>query len=264
MPPAAPPRPARPTESRATEPRASAPRSLLDDPERHPLRPAGAAAALGRVVVLAPHADDESLGCGGLLALLADAGRPAHVVVVTDGARSHASPTWPPARLRALREVEAQRAVRHLGHGPRVEFLRHADCGLPDEGTAAFEAAADRLQALVADLAPDTVVVPWRRDPHCDHVATWRLAAARRDPAVRWVEYPVWAWTDAAAAPRDDEAAAWRIDVSAALDRKGRAVGAHRSQTTRLIDDDPGGFVLEPAVLAHFERPWELFLDPHD
>ena len=241
---------------------AAPPATLLDDPERHPLRPGGAVRDLGRVVVLAPHADDESLGCGGLLALLADAGRPAHVVVVTDGTRSHSSRTWPAPRLRALREAEAQRAVGHLGHGPRVEFLRHVDCGLPDEGTPAFEAAAGRLAGLVSDLAPDTLVVPWRRDPHCDHVATWRLAWARRDPAVRWVEYPVWAWADADAAPLDGEAVPWRLDVSAVLDRKGRAVAAHRSQTTRLIDDDPEGFLLAPEMLAHFERPWELFLDP--
>lgn len=237
-------------------------RTLLDAPERHPLLPDGAVCDLGRVVILAPHADDESLGCGGLLALLADAGCPAHVVVVTDGTRSHDSETWPPEKLRALREAEAQRAVRHLGHDRRVEFLRHTDCGLPDEGTDAFEAAADRLAELVADLAPDTLVVPWRRDPHCDHVATWQLAHARRDPSVRWVEYPVWAWTDRDAAPLDGEATAWRVDVSSVVKRKAQAVAAHRSQTTRLIDDDPDGFLLEPSMLAHFERPWELFLDP--
>ena len=253
-------RPAPPRPARAAAP--TPPASLLAGPERHPLLPGGAVRDLGRVVVLAPHPDDESLGCGGLLALLADAGRPAHVVVVTDGTRSHASEAWPAPRLRALRELEAQRAVRHLGHGPRVEFLRHADCGLPDAGTPTFEAAADRLASLLDDLAPDTLVVPWRRDPHCDHVATWELAHARRRPGVRWVEYPVWAWASAGAAPLDGEAAAWRLDVSAVLDRKGRAVAAHRSQTTRLIDDDPEGFVLRPEMLAHFERPWELYLDP--
>ena len=239
------------------------PASLLDDPERHPLRPGGAALDLGRVVVLAPHPDDESLGCGGLLGLLADAGRPAHVVVVTDGTRSHTSATWPPSRLRALREVEARRAVRHLGHGSRVEFLRFPDCGLPARGTDAFEAAADRMAALVAELRPDTLLVPWRRDPHCDHVATWELAQARRDPDVRWIEYPVWAWANAEAAPRPDEATAWRLDVTATVDRKTEAVAAHRSQTTPMIDDDPDGFILEPGMLAHFRRPWELYLDPH-
>lgn len=239
--------------------------SLLHDPERHAIRPPHAVRDLGRTVVLAPHADDESLGCGGLLAALAQEGLPAHVVVVTDGTGSHRnSPSWPAPRLRALRETEAQRAVGHLGHEGRVEFLRLPDSGLPATDTLAFEAAADRLATLLDDLRPDTVLVPWRRDPHCDHEGTWQLAAARRRGDVRWIEYPVWAWVHPHAAPLDDEATAWRLDVSGVLDAKERAVAAHRSQTTRLIDDDPDGFQLQPDVLAHFQRPWELFLEPHD
>lgn len=239
--------------------------SLLDVPERHPLRPGRAAAALGRTVVLAPHADDESLGCGGLLALLAAAGQPATVVVVTDGTRSHpGSATHPAPRLRALREAEARAAVAHLGHATRAEFLRFPDSGLPAAGTAAFEHAADRLDALVAELRPQTLLVPWRRDPHCDHEATWALAWARRRPDVRWVEYPVWAWTRPETAPRDTEATAWRIDISAVREQKRAAVAAHRSQHGLVVRDDPDGFVLPPALLAQFDRTWELFLDPHD
>ena len=239
--------------------------SLLDDPERHELRPADAARELGRVVLLAPHPDDESLGCGGLLALLADAGAPAHIIVVTDGSKSHPnSREYPEPRLCALREMEAREAAGHLGHGSCVEFLRFPDCGLPNDGDPEFEAAADRLAAIVDDLRPHTLIVPWRRDPHCDHVATWALARARRRPWVRWLEYPVWSWTAPDTAPGDDEAAAWRIDVTPALERKARAIAAHRSQTTDLIADDPEGFQLRPDVLAHFQRPWELYLVPHD
>ena len=89
--------------------------SLLIDPERHPLRPGDSVRTLGRTVVLAPHPDDESLGCGGLLARLAAHGVPARVVVVTDGAQSHpGSAAYPPERLRALREAEARAAVAAL------------------------------------------------------------------------------------------------------------------------------------------------------
>ncbi len=239
--------------------------SLLDDPERHELRPSDAVRDLGRVVVLAPHPDDESLGCGGLLALLAEAHAPAHVIVVTDGCRSHPrSSAYPAPRLRTLREQESREAVARLGLGSCVEFLRFPDCGLPGDGDPEFEHAADRLAAIVDDLRPDTLLVPWRRDPHCDHEATWALARARRRPGVRWLEYPVWAWTARHAAPSEDEAAAWRLDVTPVLDRKVRAVAAHRSQTTDLIADDPGGFRLRPDVLSHFRRSWELYLVPHD
>lgn len=239
--------------------------SLLDDPEAHDLRDAASVFDLGPTVVLAPHPDDESLACGGLLAALARAGVPATVVVVTDGCQSHPnSGAYPGPKLRTLREVEAQRAVRLLGHGARIEFMRFPDCGLPEPGTEAFEAAADRLAGLVYDLRPQTLLVPWRRDPHCDHEATWALAWARRRPTVRWIEYPVWAWTDPEAAPHDSEATAWRLDVSDHLDRKAKAIAAHRSQMTDLIADDPEGFRLAPEVLELFHRPWELFLDPHD
>lgn len=236
-------------------------RSLLDAPERHPIRPPDAVRRLGRTVVLAPHPDDESLGCGGLLALLAQAGCQPHVVVVTDGAQSHpGSAAYPPARLRALREEEAREAARHLGC--TIGFLRQPDCGLPSPGHPAFDGVARRLAEAISEHDPDTLVVPWRRDPHCDHEAVWSLACAGRPPGARWLEYPVWAWTDASSAPRANEARAWRLDVSPVLDSKRRAVAAHRSQTTGLIGDDPDGFRLAPDVLAHFERTWELFLDP--
>ena len=238
----------------------------LAHPERVELRAPTAAGALGRTVVLAPHADDESLGCGGLLALLADAGLGPRVLVVTDGTRSHPnSAAYPAPRLRALREAEARAACTELGAS--VGFLGHADCGLPAPGERAFCDAAEALAAHLA--AADTVLVPWRRDPHCDHEATWRLAraaVAELDRPVRWLEYPVWAWTRVGQpeAPRAGEARAWRLDVSGVLDRKRRAVAAHRSQTTPLIDDDPEGFCLAPEMLAVFDRPYELFLEPHD
>jgi hypothetical protein len=45
------------------------------------------------------------------------------------------------------------------------------------------------------------------------------------------------------------------------MEKKGRAIAAHRSQTTRLIDDDPGGFLLSQIDLAHFDLSYEFFLE---
>ena len=188
----------------------ASPPGPLAAPDAVELRPAAVAAELGRTVVLAPHADDESLGCGGLLAHLADAGLGPRVVVVTDGTRSHpGSAAYPAPRLRALREDEARQACAVLGAD--VAFLRHPDGGLPAPGSPAFCDAAVALAAHLADA--DTVVVPWRRDPHGDHEGTWRLAraaVAERDRPTRWLEYPVWAWTRSGGpeAPRAGEVTA--------------------------------------------------------
>ena len=249
----------------------ASPKSLLTAPGRHPLHSSAEAAALGATVVFAPHPDDESLGCGGLLALLAEARIPAHVVVMTDGSRSHPnSLSHPSASLATVREAETLNAASELGlPATAVEFLRYPDCGLPPPGTIAFAEAAARLREVIVALAPETVLIPWRRDPHCDHEATYHLLRAAvlgLDPAPRWLEYPIWAWPQAEGpcAPRADEGRAWRLDIAPALERKGQAIAQHRSQLGWLIRDDETGFVLQPQMLAHFQRPWELFIAPHD
>ena len=62
-------------------------------------------------IVVAPHPDDESLACGGLIADACRQGLRGKVVIVSDGVGSHPnSKAYPPDRLRALREEEARRA----------------------------------------------------------------------------------------------------------------------------------------------------------
>ena len=239
--------------------------SLLTDPARLDLRPADYAQALGRTVVVAPHPDDESLACGGLLALLSRAGIEAHVIVAADGSASHpGSVAFPPARLAALREVEVREAVRLLGHSERTHTLGLPDGAVPLPQAPGFSPAVDAMRALVREIAPQTIVLPWRRDPHPDHVATWHIAQAALDGLdVRQVEVPIWTWHRGAhdAAPRTDEATAWRLDVSSVTTEKAAAVAAHASQTTGLIQDSPDGFRLTPDLLEPFERPYEVYLD---
>ena len=252
-------------------PPALAAHSLLLAPERLPLRPSASAEALGRVLVVAPHPDDESLGCGGLLALLARAGLSPEVAFVTDGAQSHPnSAAYPPARLRAVREAEALDALQHLGlPAAAAHFLRYPDSALPPRGSTAFAAAVQETIALLRRVRPDTVLVAWRRDPHCDHEGAWRLfreavGQLDMDERPRWLEYPVWAWAHASTdrAPCASDGRAWRLDVAGVLDQKRAAIDAHRSQLG-LITDDPGGFTLPADFLPLFLRPWELFIEPN-
>src|ERR1700744_5936492 len=70
----------------------------------------------GGAVIVAPHPDDESLGCGALIAAACAEGRPVRLVVLSDGVGSHPnSVRYPPSRLRALREVEVRKAASVLG-----------------------------------------------------------------------------------------------------------------------------------------------------
>ncbi len=224
-------------------------------------------------LVLAPHPDDESLGCGGLLAACAVAGRAARVVVVSDGAGSHRrSRAFPPARLVALRQAEARAAVTALGLDATrdLHFLGLPDTAVPRQGTA-FEATVAAVLALPGP-PPGAVFASWRHDPHGDHAATWALAAAvvaALPPGTRLFAYPVWGLAHAhpvpgfplppppllAAPPRGV-----RLDIAPRLAAKRRAISAHASQLGELIQDDAGGFRLPPEALALALRPFELFL----
>lgn len=242
--------------------------SPLADPLRLPLRPATTVREFGPTLVIAPHQDDESLGCGGAIALLRRAALPVSVVFVSDGTGSHPrSAAYPPGRLRETREAEALAALAALGVAAgAVSFLRLRDTAVPMVGDDAFAAASARIAAIIDRAAPATILLPWRRDPHCDHQAAWQLvgaALADRADRPRLLEYPIWVWELARDGdlPHPGEVEGWRLDITEVLPRKEAAIAAHISQTTGLIDDDPGGFRLLPRVLAHFTRPWEIFLE---
>jgi LmbE family N-acetylglucosaminyl deacetylase len=217
----------------------------------------------GGLVVVAPHADDESLGCGGLIAEAAAKGRDVRVVIVSDGCGSHThSEAYPPDRLRALRETEAQDAVAILGLArDAVSFLRLPDAGVPSTGPGA-QAAAEAIAAVARDCGASTVCVTWGHDPHCDHTAAAAIAAlAHRDlPGVRLYAYPVWGWTLPADKEVGETPKGFRLDVGAHVEAKRRAILAHRSQTSDLIADDPTGFRLAPEMIGRFTGPFEIFV----
>ena len=217
----------------------------------------------GPVLILAPHPDDESLGTSGLIATLVAAGQPPFVMIMTDGAGSHPnSVAYPPARLRAVREAEAASACALLGlPQDRLDFMRLPDTAAPMAGPA-FEVAVKQIAACARIIGARSVLASWAHDPHCDHLATHRMAAAvcRTVTLAHWA-YPVWGWTLPANHALPPAAyAGFRLDITPYLPAKRAAIAAHRSQYAGLITDDPAGFVLPPRLLSIFDRPFETFI----
>jgi LmbE family N-acetylglucosaminyl deacetylase len=220
----------------------------------------------GTCLILAPHPDDESLGCGGFIAACVAAGRAPLVVILTDGVASHPnSQAFPPDRLRATRAQEVRAAVECLGLSPdRLVLLDEPDAAAPHAGPK-FDAVVERLNDLIGQEADCTsILAPWRYDPHCDHEAA-ALAAASTAAimAVRHVAYPVWGWTLPPDTPVPTPVTAgWRLDVAAFLPAKRRAIQSHQTQYGELITDDPAGFKLPQALLSVFDSPSETFVVP--
>ena len=219
--------------------------------------------APGPILVLAPHPDDESLGCGGLIAAAHASGRAVFVLVLTDGTGSHpGSVAYPAARLRQLREAESREAAGKLGlPGQNVRFLGLRDANAPQSGEAA-ETAAQAVAEHARACKAATILTTWRHDPHCDHLAASLIGARAADlSGAELFEYPVWGWTlPGRRLLEAGPVAGFRLDVSAHLPEKRRAIECHRSQLGQVITDDPAGFVLEARFVALFTGAYEIFL----
>jgi LmbE family N-acetylglucosaminyl deacetylase len=238
--------------------------AFLDAADRLPLVELDALLGDGGAVVVAPHPDDESLGCGALIAMAAAEGRDVRVVIVSDGVGSHpTSRTYPPARLRALRESEALEAIEVLGLTEHaVTFL-----GLPDRFVPAAGREAREAATLIADLCryarARSIFVTWRHDPHCDHQAAYAIAriAQRETSNSRLFEYPIWGRSLADEDVVSLTLGGYRLNAAEWRARKRAAILRHRSQLSDLIDDDPSGFRLSATDLVRFDRSDEVFLE---
>lgn len=203
------------------------------------------------LLVLAPHPDDEALGCGALLAH-AFAGCGAHVACLTDGAASHpGSRAVPPDLLARVRHAELLEAVRRLGgRADQVTW-----CGEPDAGLAATPALVAALGALAREGGFGLLLAPSPLDPHCDHAAGADLGrrVAAAVPGLRLGFYPVWSrWHGGGRAPCPPGATPRRVPLGAFAAHKAAAIAAHRSQAGLVVPDAPGGFEMPPGFAAFF------------
>lgn len=210
-----------------------------------------------RLVVVAPHPDDEILGVGTLAARAAAAGAEVLVVGVTDGDASHpGSPTHSPQRLATRRIEESRRACAVLGLPAPHRLGLHDGRVASDEAPLAFA-----LAELLGAAGPSTwVLTTWRGDGHPDHEACGRAAAvACASTGARLVEYPVWAWHWATPG---DPRVPWGRRRRIVLDRaelvaKREAVAEFHTQIAPL-SELPGDEVILPAwVLERLVAPEE-------
>ncbi|HSC82389.1 MAG TPA: PIG-L family deacetylase [Pseudomonas sp.] len=209
-----------------------------------------------RLVVVAPHPDDEVLGCGGILAGMRGRENDVVLVSVSDGEASHGdSPQWSAERLRQQRPYESAEALRRLGLDlSQLTWLR---LGLADGGIASHERQLVR-RLLPLLRAGDRVLSTWRLDGHCDHEAVGRACLrACHDSHAQLLEVPIWAWHWASP---DDPRLPWQRARKLFLDRgvqalKQHAIAAHTSQLQ--VDGDRAP-ILDRETLARLLQPFEL------
>lgn len=229
-----------------------------------------------RLLVLAPHPDDETLACGGCIVRALTDGGNASVLVATDGRYSRGG--VPPEEMVALRRVEFFRAAATLGlSSDQVEWWGYEDASLASHHSELVE----RLQELVQRRKPTVILAPWACDTHPDHAALGHAArAAVTGSQVLLLEYVVWAWTQpsqlnlarhgfretlkaSSASP-----AGWRchrpivVRTANHLPTKTLALAAHRSQlgpSANEVGLPSGEGALDAKFLGRFLQPEEFF-----
>ena len=204
-----------------------------------------------RLVVVAPHPDDETLGVGGLIAETSRRRVPVMIVSVSDGEAAPV-PGSTPIELAIRRRDELRLASAHLCIAGAVDVQRWA---LPDGRLTEVEREiTTRLRRLVQP--GDLVVGTLPGDGHPDHEAVGRAVHAMvATPGVSVAFYPVWSWHwhDPA---RSSVAANGRVVQlsAAALRAKLDALQAYASQTTGDVPVLPAHFV------QRFDRPYEVLV----
>jgi LmbE family N-acetylglucosaminyl deacetylase len=175
-------------------------------------------------MVIAPHPDDEALGCGGAVCLHRRNSADVRVVFLTSGERG--IPGTLEEDARRIREAEAADAGQVLDVG-QIAFLR-----LPDLDVAGqIGHGAEQLGQILREYRPHFVYLPHPDDGHVDHQACLPLVRAALSGQAELPElrlYEVWS-------PMTTHD--WAEDITPCFRQKLRAVRCYRSQLVNFRYD---------------------------
>ncbi|RYG71928.1 PIG-L family deacetylase [Lentibacillus lipolyticus] len=131
-----------------------------------------------RVLVLAPHMDDETIGPGGVIRQHANEGADVHCVFVTDGSNSVSDLSKEDLMSARMQEMEQ---VKHILGIKQIHYL-----GLPDGKVESNQEAKEKFHAIINQIQPDIIYSTSFIDAHPDHTETARILA----DVLREAEHP--------------------------------------------------------------------------
>lgn len=221
-----------------------------------------------RCLIIAPHPDDEVLGCGGLLAGRAMDGKRTDILFLTDGEASHGGCCSTPAReVGVARRHLAAIANESLGIPEgRLHFLNGKDGQLPHKGQDGFIDLAEKIAEFLKKSAPEAVFCPHPFEGWSDHIAAEELTRAALkmlapDPVPRLYHYCVWFWYSMPLARSwcIDWRRARLLDITAQLPRKRQAMRTYLDALAPC--GHPWVGKLPPQFLRAFDWDKELFFE---
>jgi LmbE family N-acetylglucosaminyl deacetylase len=211
-----------------------------------------------RMVVVAPHPDDDVLGCGGTIACKVQEGWQVFIIYVTTGGNSHArvlgilnAPT--PAQLAEIRKAEAISAAQVLGVpaqnliflGLNSDFLRKH----PNEAGA-------RLANVLSATRPDMLFYPMVLDTHPTHKSTGLIVESLKNIDPEPIRLRYWIWRESE--PSETGYKTVRYSIKSVLRLKEQALQQHKSQISLFYKSQTRP-VLNAQFVQGFLRDYEEF-----
>ncbi|MEN8292215.1 PIG-L deacetylase family protein [Acinetobacter radioresistens] len=212
-----------------------------------------------RILIIAPHPDDEILGCAGLIQQLSTLEREILLVAVTNGTQSHPdSQLYTPQQLDQLRPQESLNALKVLGVQNRVNRIA---LQLTDGEVTAEQ---QKLYAALKELVrPDDILVcTFAKDGHPDHEATGQTVQRLADQQqLSCYQVLIWSWHWSR--PQDNRIpwkSACKLELTAAqLRLKKQAIQCFKSQ----LETDPStgqAPILSSHTVERILMPCEVYI----
>jgi LmbE family N-acetylglucosaminyl deacetylase len=210
-------------------------------------------------MVFSPHQDDETFGCGGMIAQKREQGVPVAVVFLTDGQGGGNSDAESNNKIVQIRKQESIKALTILGvELSNIYFLDKQDGSLLNLKNEEKQYTISQIAGLLKKYKPEEVYVPHKKDCHRDHEASYELVKAAIGEAkiqVELIQYPIWLFWRAPLfimLKLQDIAAAYSLSIASVQEKKNQAIAAYTSQLGSL----PPGFV------KRFFGGYEIFFKP--
>jgi LmbE family N-acetylglucosaminyl deacetylase len=210
-----------------------------------------------RMIVFAPHPDDETLACGGTIIRKIQEGFDVHVVVMTDGCHSHdatlglAEPT--PETIAEIRAMEFSEATRVLGVSPSNLILLGFEDGKLREH---MREAIERTVQILREVRPVEIYMSYRNDANEDHRTTYEIVTSsvrKADLLPKMYEYSVWNGK----LPRPG-LKVFVTDIHGELGRKMKAISKYKSQISTCFPKQKRA-VLSEEFVNMFRSETETF-----
>jgi LmbE family N-acetylglucosaminyl deacetylase len=213
------------------------------------------------ILIVAPHPDDETFGCGGLITQKIKNGSDVYILFLTNGEKSLS--TVPEAELIQMRRTSAINAVKLLGVSENnIHWMDLPDGSAPRLGSPEFNTARDSLLNLIQTLQVDEVFATHYLDGWSDHIAAYELsleALKKLDQHIDLCVYWVWAWYYLGIT--QTVSLSWNkiflLPIHSVFDSKQKALQVYFDAKTPAGDPYMGN--LPPMFLKAFEWPYEVY-----